>query len=104
MTHSQKKRPDVKEILCCAKMLDMKDDFEHPEKLDENLLKTIKFPQNIKTLNENLPRAKYESKSKTSKMIPAEAVEIKTIKSSAKLPLPSLRIVISEKNLILPQA
>ncbi len=55
-------------------MLDMKEFYEHPEKLDENLLKTIKFPQNIKTLNDNLPRPKYESKCKTSKMIPAETV------------------------------
>ncbi len=74
MTHNQKKRPDVKEILCCAKMLDMKEFYEHPQKLDENLLKTIKFPQNIKTLNDNLPRPKYESKCKTSKMLPPEAI------------------------------
>lgn len=73
----------------------MKEFYEHPQKLDENLLKTIKFPQNIKTLNDNLPRPKYESKCKTSKMIPVETVQIKTIKSTAKLPLPSLKIVTS---------
>jgi serine/threonine protein kinase len=27
MTHSQKKRPDLKEILCYPKMLDLKEDF-----------------------------------------------------------------------------
>ena len=27
MTHNQKKRPEIKEILCFPKMMDMKEDF-----------------------------------------------------------------------------
>ena len=70
MTHNQKKRPELKEILCFPKMMDMKSNFENDDKIDEKLLKTIKFPTNLKNLNENLPKAKYESKCKTSKMLP----------------------------------
>ena len=50
-------------------MMDMKDNFEN-DKVDEGLLKTIKFPNNMKFLNENLPGPKYESKYKTTKIIP----------------------------------
>jgi len=29
MTHNQKKRPELKELLCYSKMLDMKEDFNN---------------------------------------------------------------------------
>ena len=40
-------------------MMDLKTSFETEEQIDEKLLKTIKFPNNLKNLNENLPRPKY---------------------------------------------
>lgn len=100
MTHSQKKRPEIRELLCYPKMLDLKEDFEAGTEdfLDERLLQTIKFPQNIKTLNENLPKPKYEARCKTTKQLPESspgASEVKSIKSSAKLPAPSLRQITS---------
>lgn len=67
------------------------------------MLQTIKFQMNLKGLNENLPRPKYESKSKTSKFIESEnSSDIKQIKSTMKLPPPSLKQITSEKNLLLP--
>jgi hypothetical protein len=66
------------------------------------LLKTIKFPNNLKNLNENLPRPKYESRCKTSKLLPDPHDEVKYTKSTVKLPLPSLKLITSEKNLLLP--
>ncbi len=33
------------------------------------MLKTIKFPKNLNALNDQLPKAKYETKSKTTKNI-----------------------------------
>lgn len=59
MTHNQKKRPEIKEILCYPKMMDMKSNYETDDQIDEALLKTIKFPPNLKNLNQNLPKAKY---------------------------------------------
>jgi hypothetical protein len=51
MTHNQKKRPDIKELLCYPKMMELKDIFEREEKTDNRLIETIKFPQNLKLLN-----------------------------------------------------
>jgi hypothetical protein len=57
----------------------------------------------MKFLNENLPKPKYEAKCKTSKVIPLDSPELlKGPKSTVKLPLPSLKTITSEKNLILP--
>ena len=50
-------------------MMDMKSNFESLDKMDDKLLKTIKFPPNLKNLNDNLPKPKYESKCKSTKMI-----------------------------------
>ena len=69
--------------------------------MDERMLKTIKFPTNLKQLNEKLPGPKYETKAKTSKVI-LENSDIKPVKSSLKLPPPSLKLITSEKNLLLP--
>jgi len=102
MTHSQKKRPEIKEILCYPKMMDMKSNYETDEQGDDAMLKTIKFPPNLKNLNQHLPKAKYESKCKTAKLIPEPDENIKVSKSTVKLPLPSLKQITSEKNLILP--
>lgn len=68
------------------------------------MLKTIKFPTNLKNLNENLPKPKYEAKCKTSKVIPEVDETPKASKSTVRLPLPSLKQITSEKNLILPQS
>ena len=59
------------------------------------MLRTIKFPTNIKYLNENLPKPKYDAKCKTSKTIPENVPEVKTAKSTVKLPLPSLKVITS---------
>jgi hypothetical protein len=58
----------------------------------------------MKGLNDNLPKAKYESnKCKTLKLIPeASSPELKSVKTSTKLPLPSLKNITSEKNLLIP--
>ena len=40
-------------------MMDMRSYYENEDKMDEKLLKTIKFPTNLKNLNENLPKPKY---------------------------------------------
>lgn len=56
----------------------------------------------MKQLNENLPKPKYESKCKTSKVIPEPEEEKKGAKSTVKLPIPSLKLITSEKNLLLP--
>lgn len=51
-------------------MMDMKSNYETGDQMDDPLLKTIKFPPNLKNLNQNLPKPKYESKCKTAKVIP----------------------------------
>jgi hypothetical protein len=48
----------------------------------------------LKGLNDKLPKAKYESKNKTMKDIPMENISlIKSVKSTIKLPLPSLKVI-----------
>lgn len=63
---------------------------------DERLLKTIKFPTNLKNLNENLPRPKYEKTNKTAKFI--SDIKEPAITSKKNI-IPSLRSVMSEKNI-----
>ena len=63
--------------------------------MDDRLLKTIKFPQNMRFLNDNLPKPKYESKCKTSKLLPEPQLEIKMVKSTVRLPPPSLKLITS---------
>ena len=48
----------------------LKEAVDKEEDIDQKMLKTIKFPPNLKNLNENLPKPKYESKCKTSKVLP----------------------------------
>ena len=72
--------------------------------MKEKMLNTIKFPTNLKNLNQNLPKPKYESKCKTSKMLPEIEETPKTCKSTVKLPLPSIKKITSEKNILLPQS
>lgn len=76
--------------------MDLKSDGGSEEVVDYQLLETIKFPLNMKGLNDKLPKAKYESSCKTLKLIPeVHSPEIKTVKTSTKLPLPSLKNITS---------
>lgn len=65
---------------------------------NEELLKTIKFPPNLKQLNDKLPKPQYDfespvPKSKTAKVIKLES-EAK--ENSRKLiPIPSLKLIVS---------
>ncbi len=58
LTLNQKKRPCTKELLCESKMLSFKNE-ENVEDDEKQLMGTIKFPKNLKFLNENLPKSKY---------------------------------------------
>ena len=50
-----------------------------------------------------MPKANYESKNKTMKEISLENLShVKSVKSTVKLPLPSLKVVPSEKTILTP--
>ena len=108
LTHKQKERPDTRELLCYPKIMDLKEDWEE-EGVQDELMGTIELPKNLKTLNSNLPKAKY-NKCKTAKLISfdIEDDEEENLsrhqkpKSTIKLPLPSLKTISSEKRIKLP--
>lgn len=58
-------------------------------------MKTIKFPQNLSALNDNLPKPKYLSRCKTSKQLPLEESIVPTPKTTLKLPRPTLKLITS---------
>lgn len=84
--------------------MDLKEEIDEDE--ENQLIRTIKFPQNLKGLNDKLPKANYESKNKTMKDIPIENnSHIKSVKSIVKLPLTSVKsvkIIPSEKTILTP--
>lgn len=70
---------------------------------EEQLLQTIKFPKNLKNLNENLPKSKYDEdnptklKFKTAKII--KLCNENKEQSKKLISTPSLKLITSEKNL-----
>lgn len=74
LTLNHKARPGCKELLAEQKMLEMKKEVDLEMIENEELLKTIKFPPNLKQLNEKLPKPQYgidspAMKCKTAKII-----------------------------------
>ena len=80
-------------------MLELKQEAQDEANVDEKLLQTIKFPKNLKSLNENLPKSKYDVDSpnrvrfKTAKIIKGCHENKETSKKI--LPSPSLKLVTS---------
>lgn len=67
---------------------------------EEKLLQTIKFPKNLKNLNENLPKAKYDEDSAGHRFKTAKVLKTYNENKEASrklLPTPSLKLITSEK-------
>lgn len=102
LTMNQKTRPGCKELLCEPKMLDMKKELDDEIFDNEELLQTIKFPPNLKFLNEKLPKPQYGVESPGMKCKTAKIIKIDgELKENSKktIPIPSLRLVTSEKHI-----
>ncbi len=63
------------------------------------MLKTIKFPTNLKSLNEKLPKPKYINYPKSSKLLPEGDGSSTNIKSMKSIPSNDLPRVRTEKHL-----
>ena len=96
LTVKQSQRPSTKELLCLPVMLDLQEgDVFDAEEDEDPMMNTIKLPNNIKSLNSNLPKPKYEKeKLKSSKKINFELPKNESLK---KIPMPSLKNIRSEK-------
>lgn len=82
-------------------MLRMKTEILEEGDEEKKLMGTINFPKNLKNLNENLPKPKYDEegsiKFKTAKIIKTSNEN----KESSKrfIPIPSLKLITSEKSI-----
>ena len=73
-------------------------EHEMDEMTDDQLLNTIDFPENMKNLNNSLPRAKYESDSIIiKKPQTSNNIEFTSKKSTGcrKITVPSLKLITS---------
>ena len=77
-------------------MLEMKHEVEDQDQENDKMLKTIKFPKNLGSLNDQLPKPKYDlNKSKSTKIIqlPEESPTSSKLicQTSKKIPLGSMK-------------
>jgi hypothetical protein len=60
---------------------------------------TIKFPPNLKALNQNLPKPKYDNDGKTGKSLRFIENDLVKAGSTKNIGLPSMKNIKSEKNI-----
>ena len=84
----------------------MKKEHDQDEFDNEELLQTIKFPTNLKQLNEQLPKAQYGIESPAIKCKTAKIIKtFGDVKENSKklISAPSLKLITSEKSIGITQ-
>lgn len=104
LTLDQKKRSSAKELLALPVMLELKENIAVLDSCEvDEMMGTIKFPPNLKALNQNLPKPKYDTdaKQKSMKIIESDLVKVGSTKNIA---LPSMKNIKSQKTINLVHA